>query len=75
MDMMILRFITNNYVDIKSVHMELKNVVRKTVKCGVEEHCLNNMFKLLLVWIPKAEKFVMDTMIARAEAFTKSEEP
>ena len=75
MDMVVMRFLTDNYVDMKAIYMELKNAVKKTTECGANEECLNALFKTLVVWIPKAEKFFMETMKARVETYYKTEEP
>ena len=54
LDMLGIKFITDNYVEMKKSYMEMKNIIRKAAKCGVSEECLNDFCATLRVWIPKA---------------------
>ena len=62
MDMLIMSFLTDNYVDAKTHYMSLKNAVRKVAKDGASEDALNTFFKMLLTWIPKFELYVTVTL-------------
>ena len=55
--------------------MELKNAIAKMTDCGATEECVNALIKTLVVWIPKADKFFMETMKTRFETFVTAEKP
>ncbi len=62
MDMLIMTFITDNYVEFKTHYMSLKNEIGKIAKAGGDEESLNNGCKMLLTWIPKTETYLNVTL-------------
>lgn len=67
MDMMIMTFLTDNYVEAKTHYMAHKNAIRKVANAGASEDALNTWFKFLLDMIPKCETYGTVTLKKKLE--------